>query len=429
MTLYRARYLVPITREPIEDGALVARGGKIVAYGSAKDMAAAHPRAAVVDFGDDSLLLPALVNAHTHLELTHFPDWFRQQGETEKSGDFIDWILQVIRVKRAISQERLGASLRDGIRSCLEAGTGAVGDVLSWLPGREFFRNAPLFGRLYLETLGLDPGRNRQMLKVLGRVSDECLAGRLRLGLAPHSPYNLSSQYLEDIFEYARRHRLPLTTHVAESPAEVRFLQDSSGPIAERLYPFVGWEDMLPPPSKHRPIPYLSARGGLVADNLLVHGVHVEPADCAAIARAGASVVLCPRSNQRLGVGLAAVAEYVAAGVNLALGTDSLASNESLSLWDELAFARQAFGDALSPRDLLAMATCNGARALGLGAEMGSFAPRLGAHFQVLHMETIPAPGELFDYLVAPGRTEDVKALFLAGRDVHFALDSGHEVC
>ncbi|MDO3379653.1 amidohydrolase family protein [Geoalkalibacter halelectricus] len=428
-TLYRARYLVPVTRGVMEDGALLVAGGQIVDLGSFQELTAAHPRAAVVDFGDDSLLLPPLANAHTHLELTHFPDWLRRSRESGDPENFVDWILRVIRVKRAVAQERLGESLRAGIRACLAAGTGAVGDILSWLPGREVYRNAPLYGRLYLETLGLDPGRNRQMLRLLGHISEECLAGRLRLGLAPHSPYNLSSEYLEDIFRYARRHRLPLTTHVAESDAEVQFLREGRGPIAERLYPYVGWTDMLPAPAEVGPIAYLQQRDGLVADNLLVHGVHVDAADCRAIAGAAASVVLCPRSNQRLGVGVAPVADYVAAGVNLALGTDSLASNESLSVWDELAFARQAYGSALSPETLLRMATCNGAKALGLGAEMGCLEPRYGAHFQVLRMATIPPRGELMDYLVSPGRTQEVRALFLAGRDAHFSLDSGQEVC
>lgn len=428
-TLYLARYLVPISGASLEGGALVVRHGQIVDLGSKKAMTAAHPRAAVVDFGDDSVLLPPLVNAHTHLELTHFPQWAAQRGEHSAPSDFIDWILRIIRVKRALAPDLFAASLRDGIRACLAAGTGAVGDILSWLPARDQYRNAPLYGRLYLETLGLDPAGNRQMLRGLGKISDECLAGRLRLGLAPHSPYNLSGEYLESLFDYARRHGLPLSTHLAESAAEVEFLLGSKGPIAERLYPLVGWRDMLPPPARRRPVPYLAERGGLVADNLLVHGVQVDADECRAIARAGASVVLCPRSNRHLGVGLAPVESYRKAGVNLALGTDSLASNDSLSVWDELAFARRAFSGRLAPRELLCMATCNGARALGLGADMGGFAPRMGAHFQVLRCAALPSLGELDEFLVSPGRTAEVRALYLAGREVHFALDPGMKVC
>lgn len=428
-TLYLARYLVPISSASLEGGALVVRHGQIVDLGTIKDMTAAHPRAAVVDFGDDSVLLPPLVNAHTHLELTHFPQWAALRGEKSAPTDFIDWILRIIRVKRAVDPDLFAASLKDGIRACLAAGTGAVGDILSWLPARSQYDNAPLYGRLYLETLGLDPANNRRMLKNLGKISEDCLAGRLRLGLAPHSPYNLSGEYLENIFNYARRHGLPLSTHLAESSAEVQFLMDSSGPIAERLYPVVGWRDMLPPPARRRPVPYLAERGGMVADNLLVHGVQVDAHDCEEIARAGASVVLCPRSNQRLGVGPAPVDCYLGAGVNLALGTDSLASNDSLSVWDEMAFSRQAFAGRLAPLDLLRMATCNGARALGLGAEMGSFSPRMGAHFQVLRSVSLPPLGDLEEFLVSPGRTAEVRALYLAGREVHFALDPGSEVC
>ncbi|WP_305041096.1 amidohydrolase family protein [Geoalkalibacter sp.] len=428
-TLYLARYLVPISGAALEGGALAVRHGQIVDLGTIKDMTAAHPRAAVVDFGDDSVLLPPLVNAHTHLELTHFPQWAAQRGDQSTPGDFVDWILRIIRVKRAVDPDLFAVSLREGIRASLAAGTGAVGDILSWLPARSQYGNAPLYGRLYLETLGLDPANNRKLLRNLGKIAEECLAGRLRLGLAPHSSYNLSGEYLEMIFNYARRHGLPLSTHLAESSAEVQFLMDSSGPIAERLYPMVGWRDMLPPAARRRPVAYLAERGGLVPDNLLVHGVRVDAHDCEEIARAGASVVLCPRSNQCLGVGLAPLEDYLATGVNLALGTDSLASNDSLSVWDELAFARQAFAGRLAPLDLLRMATCNGARALGLGSEMGSLAPRMGAHFQVLRAGSLPTFGDLEEFLVSPGRTAEVRALYLAGREVNFALDPSSEVC
>lgn len=428
-TIYLARYLVPVISPPIEGGGLLVRRGQIIAIATADDLTAAHPRAAVVDFGDDSILLPPLVNAHTHLELTHFPQWAAEGREAEPPADFVDWILRVIRTKRSIPFESFRDSVAAGIRASLKAGTGAVGDVLSWFPARDVFVNAPLFGRLYLETLGRDPARNRQVLQAIVRIGREVVVGRLRLGLSPHSPYNLSSEYLEDVFNSARRHGLPLMTHVAESAAEVEFLQRARGPIAEKLYPFVGWQDMLPLPAGCAPVRYLADHGGLVAENLLVHGVQVDARDCAAIARAGASVVLCPRSNNRLQVGRAPVEEYLAAGVNLALGTDSLASCDSLSVWDELAFARTWFAGKLTPESLLRMATHNGASALGLAAEMGAFGARMGAHFQVLRATELPPLSELCEYLVSPGRTAEVKALYLAGRDVFFALDSGEEVC
>ena len=416
MILYRARYLCPVNIPPIEDGALLVREGRILAVGP-RDEVETPASATIVDF-DDAILLPPLVNAHTHLELTDFPRWAQELGEPEGSASFVDWVKSVIRVKRATEPGHYAPSVVAGIRASLAAGTGAVGDILSWFPARSAYRDAPLFGRVFLETLGRDPTRNRQIMGSLAKILKEGQAGRLELGLSPHSPYTLSSEYLEEVAEYARRQRIPLAIHLAESAEEVAFLDESTGPIASELYPFVGWEDMLPPPARRDPVSYLNERGGLHRDSLLVHGVHVAEWACGQIAGTGASVVLCPRSNARLGVGRAPVTDYLAAGVNLALGTDSRASCDSLSVWDELAFAREWFSGNAIPTDLLRMATLGGARALGISGEIGALAPRMGAHFQVLRPQCPPSFDQLDEFLCSPGRTKEVERLYLRGREV-----------
>lgn len=421
--LYRARYLVPIVAPVIESGGLLVRRGQIVDVGRADELFAASPQARVVDFGDDAVLLPPLVNAHTHLELTHFPQWTRALGESSPGDDFVDWIKHVIRVKRSLKPEQFTASIKDGIQACLASGTGAVGDILSWFPAREAFRQCPLFGRLYLETLGRDPAHTRHILQGLGKITREVVSGRLRLGISPHSLYNLSSEYLEDLLSYARRHDLPLAIHLAESLEETQFLLHSQGPLVDRLYPYVGWQDMVPMPSGQTPVAYLETKGGMKPDNLLIHGVHVTPDECRAIARSGATVVLCPRSNARLGVGTAPISDYLEAGVDLALGTDSPASNDSLSMWDELAFARKVYAGRVEPQMLLRMATRNGACAIGLCSDLGSFSPRMSAHFQAVRLDNRPEIGDLEEALVSSGQDVKVLSLVLAGREI-FTLDS-----
>lgn len=416
-TLYRARFLVPISSPPVEDGALLVRQGRIVAVGRGKDLAADHPQAATVDFGD-AVMLPPMVNAHTHLELTHFPRWARQSGEPPESGDFLDWILRVIRVKRNVDPEAFAPSLAAGIDRSLRSGTGAVGDILSCFPARRGYAEAPLKGRLYLETLGRDPEVNRRVLDSIGRILKEKRAGFLQLGLSPHSPYTLSAAGLADVFDFARRRRVPCAIHFAESVAEVEFLRHSTGALAERLYPFVGWEEMVPPPAGRSPAGYLADCRGLAADNLLVHGVQASREDIERIAASGAAVVLCPRSNARLGVGRAPVDLYRRTGVPLALGTDSIASCDSLSLWDEIAFALDWFDGELAPAELLAIATAGGARALGLGGEMGALEPGLAGSFQVLDLLEAPPLCGLEGRLCARGREFRVAALYLDGIDV-----------
>jgi cytosine/adenosine deaminase-related metal-dependent hydrolase len=156
---------------------------------------------------------------------------------------------------------------------------------------------------------------------------------------------------------------------------------------------------------------------------LLVHGVQVDVADVQQIAAAGCGLVLCPRSNEQLGVGTAPAALYRRHHVPLALGTDSLASNDSLSLWDELAAARRLYPE-LTPRELLHMATAGGAALLGLSGEMGSLAPGGGAHFQLLRPASLPSLSELVEFLCTPGRSAEVTQLWLGGEEVLAKADA-----
>jgi cytosine/adenosine deaminase-related metal-dependent hydrolase len=416
MTLYLARYLLPIGAPSIEDGAVLVRDGRLAAVGRRRDLQDGWS-GATVDFGD-ALLLPPLVNAHTHLELTRFPRWAEQAGETQDGGGFVDWIIRLIRIKRRISPEELRDSLLDGLRLALEAGTGAVGDVLSCPPARSGYRNSPVYGRYFCEVLGLDPAR---VQKALDRWADLCRqgeTGRLTPGLAPHAPYTLSPAAMRLVLDSAATDNLSLTLHFAESAEECRFLEGSTGAVAEQLYPFIGWDDRLPPPAGVRPAAWLDALGGLGERTLLVHGVQVTAEEADLLARRRATVVLCPRSNQQLQVGSAPVAHYRAAGVRLALGTDSLASSPTLSIWHELAAARRLYGAALAPGELLAMATINGALALGLDGEMGRLQPGWGGHFLVVRPPALPHFNELEEFLCNREGDPELAAFFLAGREI-----------
>jgi cytosine/adenosine deaminase-related metal-dependent hydrolase len=416
-TLFLARYVYPVVSPPVEDGALLVRDGRIAAVGKRTALTAACSRAAVVDFGD-AVLLPPFVNAHTHLELTHFPRWAEEFGESAEPADFVDWILRVIRVKRSVDPERYRPSLEEGIRLAIKAGTGAVGDILSFFPARSAYVGAPLRGRLFLEALGRDPARGRELLRAIGRIIDEGGIGRMEPGISPHSPYTLSADFLEEIFDFARHREIAASIHFAESSEEVDFLRDSDGPIARILYPLVGWGDMVPLPYRRSPAAYLSEHGGLFPGNLLVHGVQVTDHDIERLARCGAVVVLCPRSNARLEVGKAPLRRYREAGVPLALGTDSLASCDSLSIWDELAFSRRQFAGEIEPGDLLKLATADGAAALGLEGEMGALNPGHGAHFQVLSSNGLSRLEDLSGFLCTLGSSAEIRSLYLGGRDV-----------
>ncbi len=414
-TIHTARIMYPGDAPPIEGGALLDLNGRIAAVGTLAEVKRQHPAITIIDHGD-ALLLPLLVNAHTHLELTDCHQWATKFGEIVNPAEFVDWILQLIRIKRNLSRVDYCNSLANGISASVAAGTGAVGDIISQYFARTAYQGAPLLGTLFLESLGQDPTVVGKLKNNINAVLADKRAGLLQLGLSPHAPYSISASYLRDIYQKCQQERLGCMTHLAESPAEVEFIEKGRGPLATKLYPKIGWEYLVPPAQNCRPVEYLRRNGGLSAGNILVHGVQLESAEIELLAASNCSLVLCPRSNDRLKVGKAPVAELQKSGLRLALGTDSMASNDSLSVWDEIAFAHKWFKGQLDAPALFRMATLGGAQVLGLQQDLGSLTAGKLSSFQVLKPKTKLAVTELLDYSVAPGRTADIAQVYMRSR-------------
>lgn len=407
VTLHRARYLLPITAPLLEDGALLVAGARLLAVGTSAELAGMVRTAKVVDHGE-SVILPPLVNAHTHLELTHFPRWAAAAGEGAPPPDFVGWIERMIRVRRALSTEEVGASLADGLQASLRAGTGAVGDILTTLAAAGGYQESPLFGTVFCEVLGVDSGRVSARLAEILSLLGQSPAARLRWGLSPHAPYTMNGATLDRAAEFAAGHRLPLAGHWRETAEEEAFLAEAAGPLAERLYPLAGW------PLPSAPVPW-GTPAAYPPGSLLIHGVHAGGEDVAGLASRGHRVVLCPRSNSLFGAARAPLAAYLRQGVPLALGTDSLASAPSLSVWEELAFARQWYAGILAPDQWLAIATHGGASALGAGALLGALEAGRGASFQVVGLPAGATAASLGEALVTAGETLEVRELCLGG--------------
>jgi len=412
--IYTAKYLVSADAPPVEGGALLVHGGRIASVATLKEIKRNNPDVKIVDF-QDALLVPLLVNAHTHLELTDFEHWAKLAGEVAPAKNFVDWILRLIRTKRKLSGKHYQLSLRHGIEQSLASGTGAVGDILAHHSVRNLYHSSPLLGSLFLETLGQDPKVVHRLRNELKETLKNNVVGSVKLGISPHSPYTISKDYLQSIYDYCQQQNILCTTHIAESPEEVEFVTRSNGDLASRLYPQIGWEDYLPQPSGLRPVAYLQQQGGLFPENLLVHGVHLNDAEIQLLAEKQMRLVLCPRSNAKLHVGKAPAGKLHRAGVKLALGTDSLASCDSLSVWDEMAFAHHWFGGELDAPTLFNMATQGGAEALGVENEIGSLEAGKLASFQILRPKTVVAIDEVFDYFVSSRCSDDIIQVYHRG--------------
>jgi len=330
--------------------------------------------------------MPGFVNAHTHLELTHFPAWRLRDGLDYHPRGFVDWIIQMIKVRRGVTVEETCVSLKAGISACLRAGTTSVGDIVTSPDLLSAYDGTSIGGRIYLELIGQD----RQLFEPrLARAVEACktVNGCRLPGLSPHAPYTLNSNLLPDIAAAAAQMQLPLSLHLAESCEESDLLFDSSGPLAEKMYPLVGWQDYLPAPRRSTPARFFDDGGLLGSSTLAVHGVQLTPADAALLQERGVTICLCPRSNERLAVGTAPVHLFNKLGIPLCLGTDSLASNDSLSLWDEIRFALDSYRGELGSERLLEMATKGGAAGIGLADCTGVLEAGKRADFQVVQLD------------------------------------------
>lgn len=422
MKIYAASYLLPVASPPILGGALAVENGRILAVGKLSDLTAACA-APVVEL-PGCAIIPGLVNAHSHLELTHFPSWRVRKGIDYSPRTYVDWIIQVIKIRRSLSREEREHSVLEGIRISVEAGTTALGEILSDPGLLSLYLRSPLTGRVYLEGIGQEPQRWASLQSAIGEALPRFTGTALLPGVSPHTPYTLSEDLFRQLRDLAIKESLPLMIHLAESREEPTFLFDSSGPIAEKLYPFVHWEEYLPNARRTTPTAFLDSLELLRPGTTVVHCVHITPREAETLKKRGISVVLCPRSNDKLDVGVAPVHLLKKAGLSLALGTDSLASNDSLSLFDEARFLLQQFPGEFSAEEVLRMMTLGGARAIGRSAEMGSLEEGKRADFLVLSLPENP-PADLYSEIIEQARIREV---FISGYSLHSSLSAETEV-
>lgn len=403
--IYTASWLINPDTPPLAAGAILVGNGAILATGTAADLKRQYSVPLIEYPG--CAILPGFINAHTHLELTHFPAWRLRTNVDYNPRRFTDWIIQLIKIARGLTPDDYPPSLKEGMRMCLESGTTAVGEIVSNPALTGLYSESPLSGRLYFEVLGQDPVRFSDKLASALAAAGSVKSGPLAAGLSPHSPYTIGEQHLPAVSEASLTGNLPMAIHISESAAETELIFDSNGPLAKDFYPFVGWERYLGHP-KHCSSAELLDRHGLLTQNTLaVHCVHLTLADARLLKERGVSIALCPRSNYKLDVGRAPVALFKKLGIPLALGTDSLASNDSLSLWDEMRYALNEFPGDLSAEDVLRMVTSAGASALKISASCGSLEAGKRADFQIVADCGTGEKGVL-ERVVQNGRVQEV---------------------
>jgi cytosine/adenosine deaminase-related metal-dependent hydrolase len=351
-------------RPLIRDGAVLIEGGRIARVGRAAELRD-HSGDVTRDYGE-AVILPGLVNAHAHLELGRLirPD---------RPGRFIDWLTSVLGA--GLDADTAAAAAAEGAAESLRFGVTTVGDISRHARAvRGTLRHSPLRGVSYGEVVGM--ARRKHVLPdLLAAAKDDAVRGPdLKPGVSPHAPYSIDADGYRQCLDAARAKGLPLTTHLAESPDEAAFLSDHAGPFHELWDRLGAWDESSVPRFAGGPVRYAASLGLLDHHpTALAHFNYCDDDELALLARGRASVVYCPRTHAYFGHPPHRWREMLAAGINVALGTDSRASSPDLNLVDDLRLLSRLAPD-VPARTLWELPTTRGARALGLGDEAGAIA-------------------------------------------------------
>lgn len=400
MTRYVADWVLPIAAPPVRRGQVDLRAGRIVAVGPAaggRGAAGGGTPGPVVDLGRTAIL-PALVNAHTHLELSGL------RGAVPPAASMPRWVDGLLERRAEAGPPDPGA-MRRAVAEARASGTGLLGDVGNTAAAPPLLARAGMPARVFREVLAF-PGGGASAA-VDAAAADLRAAGGaagVRVGLAAHAPFSVGPAAFAALDAAVRaRFRGPRSIHLAESPEEVDFLRTGRGPWRALLDRLGRWDPAWTPP-RCGPVEYLDRLGWLREGLVAVHGVQLTDPELRRLAERGAHLVTCPRSNAWTGVGHPPIERFLRSGVRLAVGTDSLASAPDLNLFSELALMRRLAPSAPARR-LLACATLRGAEALGFDDEFGAITP--GRRADLIGVRIPAGVGDVEEYLlggIAPDR-------------------------
>ena len=385
MLILRGGTILPVDSGEIAAGAVAVEGDKIVGCGSYREIRQEFPPFAEIDLSDCAIL-PGLVNAHTHLELSDL------QGKVPYGGDFVDWVRRLTAL-RSKSVDALAQTIRQACKNSLVNGVTTVGDICYGHRAWPILVGVGIRKVCFAEVFGQDNN-----LDVARQYLEQCIAQTqcddlLRLGLSPHAPYSAEAGLYKLAGELAGQNSLALTTHLAETLAEQEFLTAGTGPWVEHLKHIGKWDGSYVWPGETAVRYFLQLDLGDQAF-LLAHVNYLTDDEMAELAGTKHSVAYCPRSHRFFEHQRHHFAQMLEMGINVCLGTDSLASNDTLSILDEMRFIHRQYPE-FPAEALLRMATINGARALGWDDKIGTIA---GGKYADL--VAVPVTGSCSDVLI-----------------------------
>ena len=374
MLLLKSRYLLKDPSTVIHDGAVLIDDGKVKFAGCANNVNN-HESCQIIDLGN-SAIVPGFVNTHTHLDLTHLHNFIKY------NGDFTDWIRQLVNAKKEWTESEYLSSIRSGIKSSLESGTTTVADITRNGLALEELQKSNIRKTLFYELIDFNPDSAESTIdnfkNIIGNVKQNDL---LSIGIFPHAPYTVSEELYRISKTVSEESGLSIATHISETIDEANFLTRGAGNFVSLLKDFDMLKDWKPPGL--RPVNYMKNIGFLENGCILVHCNYLKGEEVDHIEESNSTIVFCPRSHKYFRHKDHPFYMLGNRNINIALGTDSLASNDSLSILDEMKYIYTQHKTS-KPKDILYMGTIAGATALRLDNKIGKLEEGYAADIAVI---------------------------------------------
>jgi aminodeoxyfutalosine deaminase len=424
-TIYSAGWVIPVSSPPIAGGAVAVEEDLIVGVGTRPTLLERFPQA-LEKAWPEVMLLPGLINTHTHLELTAMRGYLENEER-----DFFSWLKKLTLARLfKLTPDDLEVSAMWGACEAVKAGITCVGDASdSAINSMRAIQQVGLRGIVFQESFGPD---TRQVLENVAKLKSKVVELRaleselVKVGVSPHAPYTVCAPQLEAIAEFATNENLPIMMHAAESEAEDLLLRDGCGLFADNLISRgISWNA-----PRCSAIEYLRQSGILECKPLLAHCIRVDEQDLGILQATDSKVAHCPKSNAKLGQGRAPLAKFLERGITVGLGSDSVASNNTCDMLEEARFAallsrtkqaEEKQNSSVGANDILAVATMGGARCLGQSDQIGELREGVQADLVIVSLKgTHQFP--VYDpesSLVFTSSGRDVVLTMIAGREVY----------
>jgi 5-methylthioadenosine/S-adenosylhomocysteine deaminase len=423
MKILSADFVLPISAEPLIDGAIAIDKTKIVAVGTKSELAEKFPDAGFENFGE-AVIMPGLINCHSHLEITAMRGFLDDVEE-----DFYSWLMKLTTTRAdKLNDTDIEIAATFGALEGARAGVTCFGDIGRFgKAGFKALKANGLRGILFQET-EFSP-KNEEAENDFAKLRDKFLELKetetelVKVGISPHAPYTVSRNLFEKITDYAIAENVKITVHAAESNQERDFFQTGEGFFAG-VYEKLNLEWKAPQIS---PVEYLAEIGVLRAKPLLAHCVKVSDRDIELIAETDSSIAHCAKSNAKFGHGIAPFEKFFAKKIRVGFGSDSVASNNTCDILEEARFAtlfarnlesRKRFFNA---KEIIETATFGAARALGLEREIGTLEAGKQADLIVVSLDNVAQMPihNIYSTLLFASNARDVKMTMVAGAEIY----------